>query len=216
MLGRFAMRQLTVIALSILFSCVVGCEERDTSGPTVGKGDVRHYILAQSLALGGRPVNTNNLPPLPSNWSYESNKITTYITFSREEFKAVDVFLRYVFGPPTQEPKAFADGNLVGSYDTNAAGCGIMYVMSATNSAISLFKPVVRGVDVPGFHNWIIHIGKGQYGIWGNSTHTVIVIVREWVILPLPFWAFVTLAAFGLVIIAVPWLVIRRRHAKIV
>ena len=42
------MRHRTAFAVGILIACAFGCEERSTRRLTVGQGDVRQFILAQS------------------------------------------------------------------------------------------------------------------------------------------------------------------------
>jgi len=205
------MRKRPALAVSILILFATGCHDHGTSRPTAGKGDVREFILAQSLAFGGRPAKTNDLPPLSSEWSFQRDEIGMNISLPREEFPAVDVFLRHVFGPPSTGPIDTRNGNKFGSYDKNSAGCGIFYSTSATNCLIYLTRPMITSRDLPGFHRWTVRIGDETYGIYGDRTGSAIVIVQGSVVLPVPFWWLVTLAALSvLVIIAVVWLIIRR------
>ncbi len=204
-------RSALAVSILILIAFVTGCNDDGAHRLTHGKGDVRQFILTQSLTLGGRPRQTNDLPPLTTEWSFQRDKIATVISLPREQFSAVDVFLRHVFGPPSNEPRDFPNGNRLGSYDTNAAGCAIFYSMSATNCVVALMKPVITLRDVGG-HYWVAQIGNGKYGIHGNSRYSAIVIVQGSIVLPFPFWGLVTLVVFSaLVIIAVPWLIFRRR-----
>jgi hypothetical protein len=206
------MRSSTTLAVAILILITGGCQERSPS-PTAGKGDVRQFILAQSVALGGRPAHTNDLPPLTSEWTFQRDKLGMYISLPREEFSAVDIFLRHVFGPPSTEPRVLRDGNRAGSYLSNAVGCVIFYSTSATNCVISLLKPVITSRDI-GHHTWTVRVGNGTYGIYGNSAGTGIVIVQGSIFVPMPFWGFVTLVGLSvLVIIGLLWFFIRR-HAN--
>lgn len=205
------MRKRTALALSVLLSFIVGCENRRDSSPTVGKGDVRQFIIAQSLSLGGRPAQTNDLPPLKTEWSFQRDNTGTFVSLPREQFTAVDSFLRHVFGPPSQEPKDYPNGNKLGLYHTNAAGCGIFYSVSATNCIVTLLKPVITSRDIGGHHRWVAQIGKGKYGIYGNSAGTGIVIVQGSIFVPVPFWRFVALVGLSaLVVVALLYFFIRR------
>ncbi len=207
------MRKRTTLAVSILILITVGCQDQTPADATVAKGDVRQFILTQSVALGGRPTKTNDLPPLSSDWSFQRDKLGMSISLPREEFPAVDIFLRHVFGSPSTEPKDVPSGNRFGSYLSNAAGCVIFYSTSATNCQIYLARPVVTSRDI-GHHTWTVRVGNGTYGIYGNSAGTGIVIVQGSIFVPMPFWGFVTLVGLSvLVIIGLLWFLIRR-HAK--
>ena len=145
------MRVLTPFITVALLTLLLGCAHRNKARFARGEGDVRSFNLTQALACGGRPANTNNLPSLGSDWRFYRDDYVTRIRLPHDQFPAVDIFLRHMFGAPSMEPRDIPKGQRMGSYDSQAAGVSILYIADATNTEVAILRPVTLR-DMP--ENW--------------------------------------------------------------
>lgn len=132
-----------VLVATLLFGCSI-------SRFKTGRGDVGQFILQQSVARGGSPI-TNALPSIPGGWRYSQDEDGVVIRMSREQYPAVEDFLRQAFGKPNIEPTETSDGGRLGVYRLSPKGGGLQFGHAARKTQIIVLRPmsmeeIFRGV----------------------------------------------------------------------
>ena len=135
---------LTVVFALYLVGCV-GCAGNKFIH---GSGDVGQYVLQQSIAQGGRPVSTNSLPVLGSEWSYYQDENGVAVHLPREQFPAVADFLRQAYGEPSMPVKSSANGRTMGIYDTENIGVGILFGINDGRDKNDAYILIVPGISM--------------------------------------------------------------------
>jgi hypothetical protein len=108
---------------------------------TSGHGDVGKFILHQAIVCGGAPVTTNALPVISGRWRYSEDKVGVDIRMSREQFPAVEVFLRQAFGEPQNRPEATVDDGILGHYTLSSQGGRILFGYDSRKTQIIIIRP---------------------------------------------------------------------------
>ena len=125
------------MALGVVLIC--GC-----SGDIfrAGRGDAGAYIVKQAIARGGSLVTTNALPCLAGNWRYSEDKNGVVIRLAREQYPAVEAFLRQAFGAPKLEPSETSDGGKLGVYRLSSKGGGIQFGYNTNETQVIVIRPM--------------------------------------------------------------------------
>ena len=108
---------------------------------TSGRGDVGQFILQQAAVRGGSPT-TNSLPGISGRWRYSEDKDGVIIRMSREQFPAVEAFLRQAFGAPEIEPTETSNGSKLGAYRLSPKGGAIQFTCDAKQTQIIVIRPM--------------------------------------------------------------------------
>jgi hypothetical protein len=106
-----------------------------------GHGDVGQFILQQAISRGGSPA-TNSLPAIFGRWRYSEDKDGVVIRMSREQYSAVETFLRQAFGEPKIEPTETTDGGKLGVYRLSSKGGGIQFGYDSKQTQIIIIRPI--------------------------------------------------------------------------
>ena len=125
---------------------------------TAGDGDVGKFILQQAIARGGSPA-TNSLPVISGRWRYSADKDGVVIRMSREQYPAVEAFLRQAFGAPKMEPTESSDGGKLGVYRLSSKGGAIQFGYDAKQTEIIVIRPMTTD-EV--FQGMVKALGKSQ------------------------------------------------------
>ena len=126
---------------------ICGCS---SDGFKSGRGDVGQFMLQQAISRGGSPA-TNALPSIAGSWRYSEDKNGVVIHMSRDQYPAVEAFLRQSFGAPRIEPTETSDGGMLGVYRLSEKGGGIQFGYDAKQTQVIILRPVstediLRGV----------------------------------------------------------------------
>ena len=65
-----------------------------------GRGDAGSFMLQTVGNFGGRPITTNALPSLSSDWQYAHNKFGVEVLFPESEYTNVASYIDVAFGHP--------------------------------------------------------------------------------------------------------------------
>jgi hypothetical protein len=122
----------------LLSALLCGCS---SDGFKSGSGDVGQFILQQAISRGGSPT-TNALPPLAGSWRYSEDTNGVVIHMSRDQYPAVEAFLRQSFGTPKIEPTQTSDGGMLGVYRLSEKGGGIQFGYDAKQTQIIVIRPM--------------------------------------------------------------------------
>lgn len=106
-----------------------------------GRGDAGRFILEHAIARGVSPL-TNSLPSISGRWRYSEDKDGVVIRMSRQQYPAVEAFLRQSFGEPKIEPTETSDGGKLGVYRLSSKGGGIQFGYDSKQTQIIILRPI--------------------------------------------------------------------------
>jgi hypothetical protein len=139
----------------LLAAFLCGCSSEHF---TAGRGDVGQFIMQQAIMRGGSPVTTNGLPAIATKWRYRTDKYGVMIRMPREQYAAVEEFLRQAFGKPGFGPVVSPDGGGLGEYRLTAKGGGIQFVSDTNWTQVTIIRPLSE-------HEWAEEIPKALKAI---------------------------------------------------
>lgn len=123
----------------LLAVLLCGCSSGYFTG---GRGDAGQFILQQAVARGGSPITTNALPVISGRWRYSEDKDGVVIRLSREQYPAVEAFLRQAFGEPKMKPTDTLDGGKLGVYRLSSRGGAIQFGCDTQWTQVIVIRPV--------------------------------------------------------------------------
>ena len=119
-------------ATRILLGCLVflsGCSRTEAPfrGYRRASGDVVKSVMEYAMRYGARPVNTNDLPKIETEWRYRTDVDGVQFYLRGDHFPEVQSFLLTAFGPPAIPAQTNADGKFLGVYAAPVTGAAIQF-----------------------------------------------------------------------------------------